>query len=319
VDTTGRRVWSLDAPDGPVACWRWGDAVLVNDRTRLRLVDAASGAVRFTVTVPAPVQAAAAFGDRAYLDTGSGTVALTAAGVQVWQRPQIDGAPGPRDAVALTVDAGNLVIQERYGGRVRTSVADPGTGQPRWTVGYTVTAPAPPSGPPPGDGPPPDEPPPGPPPPELRLRLEARLAAGTAVLRFGQDVRAARLADGGAGWQRPFERPVTDLALAGDRLLVAGDQVTAHDLSTGAVLWAVPLHGARIAVAEGRGVVAFNSDVIALLDTAGKVRWQAPLPDTVAGAPPERLTTDGRTAYVTLRGRPQGGPATFDALAFALG
>jgi hypothetical protein len=97
VDTTGRRVWSLDAPDGPVACWRWGDAVLVNDRTRLRLVDAASGAVRFTVTVPAPVQAATALGDRAYLDTGTGTVAVDAtAPRRTARRPDGRRAARPR-------------------------------------------------------------------------------------------------------------------------------------------------------------------------------------------------------------------------------
>jgi eukaryotic-like serine/threonine-protein kinase len=323
VDTTGRRVWSLDAPGDPLSCWRWGDAVLVNDGTRLRLVDAANGVVRFTVAVPAPVQAAAASGDRVYLDTGTGTVCLNGSGTQVWQRPPIDGAPGPRDAVTLTVDGGHLLIQERYGGTVRTSVADPGTGRPGWTVGYTVPPPAPPSGPPPGDGGPPDDPGPphgAPPPPDGRLRLEARLAAGTAVLRFGQDVRAVRWTDGGTGWQRPFPKPIADLALAGDRLVVGADQVTAHDLATGDQLWtaALPLRGARV-VAARAGVLAVNEEVVALLDAAGKPGWQVPLPASVAGMPPDRLTVDGRTAYLTLRGRPGDRPPDIDTLAFAIG
>jgi tRNA A-37 threonylcarbamoyl transferase component Bud32/outer membrane protein assembly factor BamB len=327
LDTVGTTVWHLPASTGPVGTWRWGDGVLVNDGQQLTLFDVASGAKRFSVTVPETVRAAATLDDRAILDIGSGMLAVDTAGGKLWQQPPRRGTGGPRDGVAVTVDAGHLLIQERYGGTVFVTLADPGTGLAVWTVSYDVPPPPlPPSGPPgddggpppDGDGPPPDGNRPPPPPPELRDRLQARFAGDLVALQTGQHLRISRLADGQGSWQQPFDRPVSDVAVAGGRVIVAADQVTAHDLTTGAQQWNHQLRGAQLAVTPGGAVVAASNTQLALLDPGSAVHWQVPLPPAMAVTMPDGLTTDGNTAFLTVRD-PRSGPTTApDVTALAL-
>ena len=327
LDTTGKQVWNLSPPLEPVVCWRWGDAVLVAEDTHVRLLDAATGATRAIGTLPAPVLAAAVLPDRAFLATDSGLLTLDRSLSPGWQRPSVPGAPGPRDDVVLTVDSGHLVIQERYGGTIRVSVADPDTGELRGsTAQYTVPPPSQPSGPPRGNGQGQEDPdgggrngpPPQGPPPELRQRFEARLAADLAVLRFSQDVRALRLADQSLIWQYASENPIADVEVVGDRVLVAAGQLVALDLDTGHPQWKKPPRGAGIAAyRDGILVLAASDQSLMVLDGNGGITWQASLPASTRGAMPDRLIVDGDTLYATFHLRPEDS-ATVDVVAFAL-
>jgi hypothetical protein len=64
-------------------------------------------------------------------------------------------------------------------------------------------------------------------------------------------------------------------------------------------------------------IVAVYGQYLAMLDGNGTPEWQVSLPAAVGGAPPDRLTLDGDTAYVTFHSRPDG-PAQVDVVAFAL-
>lgn len=327
LDTTGKQVWNLSPPLEPVVCWRWGDAVLVAEDTHVRLLDAATGATRAIGTLPAPVLAAAVLPDRAFLATDSGLLTLDRSLSPGWQRPSVPGAPGPRDDVVLTVDSGHLVIQERYGGTIRVSVADPDTGELRGsTAQYTVPPPSQPSGPPRGNGQGQEDPdgggrngpPPQGPPPELRQRFETRFAADLAVLRFSQDVRALRLADHSLIWQYASENPIADVEVVGDRVLVAAGQLVALDLDTGHPQWKKPPRGAGIAAyRDGILVLAASDQSLMVLDGNGGITWQASLPASTRGAMPDRLIVDGDTLYATFHLRPEDS-ATVDVVAFAL-
>ena len=343
LDTHGNQAWRRAVSTGPVACWRWGDGVLVADGTDLLLLDAQGGAKRFATTVPAGVQSVAVLPNLAFLDVGTGLLAIGRDGKTVWQKPalgEVMRMAGPRDTVALTVDADNLVVQERYGQEIRVGLADPGSGELRWTAGFPVLPPSPPPGPP-GSGPQNggsqgggqggggqgggqdaggDGPPPPPPPLEARARVEARLTAGLALLRSVQDLRALRLAGGGLVWKQAFDKPVAGIELAGDALVVAADTVTAHRVTTGAHTWDLDLRGARIAVTpDVRTVLAAADRGLTAVDGTGGFRWQVPYPAAVSDAVPDRLVTDGSTAFLTFRPRTPSDESTVDVVAFALG
>jgi predicted Ser/Thr protein kinase/outer membrane protein assembly factor BamB len=339
LDRQGNEAWHRPVSTAAVDCWRWGDAVLVADGTNLSLLDAQGGAVRFAVTTRARVQSVAVLAERAFLDVGTDLLAVDRLGNPVWRKPSLGAVmrtAGPRDSVALTVDAEHLVIQERYGDEIRVGLADPATGELRWTTGYTVPPPSPPPGPvgdgPPGGGPQGGsgggqggqdgaggDPPPPPPPLELRARVEARLTAGHALLRSIQDLRALSLTDGAGSWQQAIEKPVAGIELAGEVLVVAADEITGHQAVTGAQTWHSGLRGARIAVTpDARAVLAATDHGLALLDGTGRTRWQVPFPATVSDALPDRLSTDGSAAYLTFRQGFEADGSTVDVVAFAL-
>ena len=341
LDTHGNQAWHRPVSNGTVACWRWGDAVLVVDGTSLSLLDAGGGGVRFSATVPADVQSVAVLADRAFLDAGTGLLAVDRSGRRLWQRPTLGTAvrmAGPRDSVALTADAGHLLIQERYGDEIRVGLADPDSGELRWTTGFQVPPPSPPPGPPLGGplggGPQgggrgggqggsgqggQGDPPPPPPPVEARPRIEARLTSELALLRSVQDLRAVRLSSHEQVWQQVVEKPVAGIELAGGTLVVAADEVTGRQVGTGKQAWDKPLRGARVAVTpDARAILAATDRTLTLLDGTGGIRWQIPFPATVGDMIPDRLTTDGSAAYVTFRERFEGDQSTVDVLAFSL-
>jgi predicted Ser/Thr protein kinase len=342
LDTHGNQAWHRPVSTGTVACWRWGDGVLVADGTGLSLLDAQGGGVRFAATVPAPVQSVAVLADRAFLDAGTGLLAVDRGGRRLWQAPTLGtamGMAGPRDSVALTADAGHLLIQERYGDEIRVGLADPDSGELRWTAGFQVPPPSPPPGPPgdgppgggpPGGGPPGDggggqggggqgDPPPPPPPVEARSRIEARLTSQLALLRSVQDLRAVRLSSHELVWQRVVEKPVAGIELAGGALVVAADEVTAREVGTGKQTWNKALRGARVAVTpDARAILAATDRALTRLDGTGGIHWQVPFPAAVGDTIPDRLTTDGSAAYVTFRERFEGDQSTVDVLAFTL-
>jgi PQQ-like domain len=273
--------------------------------------------------------------DRAFLDAGTGLLAVDRGGRRLWQAPTLGTAmrmAGPRDSVALTADAGHLLIQERYGDEIRVGLADPDSGELRWTTGFQVPPPSPPPGPPgpPGDGPPGDgspgrggggqgDPPPPPPPVEARSRVEARLTSELALLRSVQDLRAVRLSSHELVWQRVVDKPVVGIELAGDTLVVAADEVTGRQAGTGKQTWNKALRGARVAVTpDARAILAATDRALTLLDGTGGIRWQVPFPAAVGDTIPDRLTTDGSAAYVTFRERFEGDQSTVDVLAFTL-
>ncbi len=333
LDTHGNQAWHRPVSSGVVVSWRWGDEVLVADGTNLTLLDAQGGAVRFSRGVPADVQSVAVLADRAVLDAGTVLLAVDRGGRTLWQKPTLGTAlrmAGPRDGVTLTVDTGHLLIQERYGDEIRVGLADPDSGELRWTTGFRVPPPTPPPGPPgggpPGDGSPdgaggqggPGDPPP-PPPVEARSRIEARLTSGLALLRSVQDLRAVRLSSQELVWQQVVEKPVASIELAGGALVVAADEVTAREVDTGRQAWGRALRGARVAVTpDARAILAATDRALTLLDGTGGIRWQVPFPSAVGDAVPDRLTTDGTAAYLTFRDRFAGDVATVDVVAVSL-
>jgi predicted Ser/Thr protein kinase len=327
VDTAGATMWHYPASTGSVGSWRWGDGVLLTDGQQVTLYDAASGARRFSVAAPAAVRAAATLDDRAILDIGSGMLALDTNGQKIWQRSATT-TRGPRDEIALTADTDSLLIQERYGGTVYVTLADPVSGQPAWTVHYNVPPPPPPpdgGGPPPGSdgGPPPggggggDRPPP--PPAESGQWLQARFAGDLVALQIGQHVRVSRLADGHGGWEQPFDHQVSDLAVLGSHLIVAADQVTGHDLSTGTQQWTRQLPSAQLAVTAGGDVLAATNAALALLEPGGGAAfWKVSLPAAMVTTVPDGLTTDGHTAFLTVRDARSNPTSGADVAALAL-
>jgi outer membrane protein assembly factor BamB len=344
VDRQGRRRWTRDLPGGAVAQRPWDDAVLITDLGTAALVDAATGTPRFTADLAGAERAASRDENpdhlaveigavvtgvgHAYLDLGTATVAIDRQGHQVWRRPRATQPDGRRTAAPVPLAAGpeRLVLREVVDGTVQISLADPDTGQVRWSTRYAAPPPGsshPPPGPPPDGGPPPPDggpPPGGPPPDEAWNRSEARLGPSHLALRDIQDLRVVRAADGGTVWRGSSPTPVAAIELVGDLLVVSADRLTARHVPTGDPAWQAPIRGSRIAVApDGGTVVAATEQEVTALDAAGRVRWRTKVPGTVTGAVPDTVTIQDGIVYVTFRGRPdRHQPLDTDVVAFAL-
>jgi hypothetical protein len=131
--------------------------------------------------------------------------------------------------------------------------------------------------------------------------MQARFAGDLVALQTGQHLRVSRMADGRGGWEQDFEHPVADVAVASGRVFVGADQITGHDLNTGAQQWTHRMRGAQLAVTPGGAVVAATNAELALLEAGGGVPWKVPLPLAMAVTMPDGLTTDGHTAFLTVR------------------
>src|SRR2546423_10515579 len=256
VDRQGHRRWTRDLPGGAVTPRPWDDAVLVTDLGTATLVDAATGALRFTVDLAGAgrtasrdenpdhlaveIGAVAIGAGHAYLDLGTATVAIDRQGSQAWRRPRPPRPDGRRTAAPVPLAAGpqRLVLREVVDATVQISLADPDTGEVRWSTRYA--APPPGSPPPPPAGPPPSGPPPdgAPPPPDPAWeRSEARLGPDHLALRDIQDLRVVRAADGGTGWRAPSPTPAVAIELAGDLLALSAGRLTAGRVATGDTAW----------------------------------------------------------------------------------
>ncbi|HET8682597.1 MAG TPA: protein kinase [Micromonosporaceae bacterium] len=336
VNLQGHEAWRQELPGGPVTLTPWGDGILVTDLARAWLLDGATGVPRFSNEmataekvaargdnpdgVPVEIHGVAVSADRAFLHLGTATVAISRSGEQLWRvkRPVLPGGRRGTSGKPKTADATRLVTRDLDvdGTKVQIGLYEAGTGQRLWTQGYD--APPEPSdqprgglgGPGGGPGPGPDE--------HLWGRCEGRIAAGQVVIRDVQRVQAFDLANGRPAWRVDSRKPIAMMETVGSRVVVAADMVTAYDIVTGNGEWQANLRGARLALLPGgNGVLAATEHMLAALDLGGKSPWHVSMPDSVRDAVPDRLTVDGRVAYLTLRPR-DGRPLELDVIAFAL-
>jgi outer membrane protein assembly factor BamB len=130
----GHRLWSWTGGQSVYGMWRWHNLVAVltdqvSDHSKLTGLDAATGAVRWTLRLPTRGllgnQAATADGGLAMVTTGPGVLQVVnlADGAVRWQRR----TPA---SLGLTA-AGHLVI---YGENGRLTGYDDETGRPVWTI-----------------------------------------------------------------------------------------------------------------------------------------------------------------------------------------
>jgi outer membrane protein assembly factor BamB len=329
MNSTGRPAWRLTLPAGVLGLRQWGDAVLVTDARRLWLLDAATGEQRFAID-PTAAEAAAPRGhnpdgipirirqvvlaaDRAFVSLDTATTAIDRRGRQVWRWPR-QGGPGdwhlsytPRVADGMSLLTQNLANTVAYVG-----LCDAGTGTSRWSMRYELANTPPLSPPPSGWG--------GRPPDDAWQRSEGRIGSDRVVLRDTQQLHGLRLSDGASIWQKTSAHPIAGIEIVEDLLVVATDVLTAYAVDTGERSWQVALRGGRIAVpAGGNGIVVATEDGIRAVDTQGGIRWWLPMPEPLRAGFPDRLTTDGHVAYLTLKPRLDRPPPTVDVLAVALG
>jgi outer membrane protein assembly factor BamB len=331
VDGTRRWTWTL--PLGPVALDRWDDAVLVAGRRGLMRLDITTGEELKRVDA-GPVQRVAVAGERVFAGgppggPGSGgpgnLVAYSRDLIEQW-RVDAGGTP-------LAADSSWVFTHDRIGTDVRVALYAAATRERQWSVQFPAPAVVTresleaEDGPPP-DGPPPDEPGgdrgdrrPGPPPYDDNWnRTEALLGGDVVVLRDASDLRVLRLADGGELWKYTSPKPIADVALAGELLILAADRVTARRVQTNEAVWQAPPRGCRV-VADGRYVVAAApGGQVWARDLAGTELWATELPDKVRTGLPERLFVDGDQVLVTLGPPPntQPEPDTTDVVALKL-
>jgi hypothetical protein len=264
-------------------------------------------------------------GDRPPPEGPGNLVAYSRDLVPVW-RADAGGTP-------LAADLSWVLTHDRVGPDVRVALYAAGDGKRQWSV--TFPAPAPVTresgegedGPP---GPPPDDRggPGGPGGPGGRPayddnwnRTEALLGADFVVVRDASDIRVLRLADGQEMWQYTSPRPVTDVALTGDLLVLAADRVSLRRARTNEQVWQAPPGGCRVVVAAGTQVVAATPDrQVWARDLAGTELWETELPRKVGPGLPERLFVDGDQVLVTFGPPPNTElePDTVDVVALKL-
>jgi outer membrane protein assembly factor BamB len=215
-----------------------------------------------------------------------------------------------------------LAAHDIAGTAVQLALLDAGNHSQRWSVGYDPG--------PQNNNPPPPNASSGPggnlggaPPDESMQQPEGRFAGGYLVLRDGKAVRALKLANGSLAWQVVSATPVAGFTLAGSVVVVAAAEITGYTLDTNAVAiaWRAQFRGARIAASpDGRTVIAVTGQVIAAIDSsAGTVLWTASVPEALTQVAVDRIFVDAHVAYVTFRGRPEGGkPLATDVIAVAL-
>jgi outer membrane protein assembly factor BamB len=327
----GEQRWSSTLPLGPVALYRWDDAVLVAGRRGLLRLDLATGTELKRADAAGPVHRVAVAGDRVFAggprglpggpgpsgpgpsgpggqDPPDGPGDLRAYSRDLAELWRADGGGTP-----LAADSSWVLTHDRVGPDVRVALYAAGSGKQQWSVQFPAPVAVPrqsgdADGGPPG-GPPPDDPggrrggPAGGPAhyDDNWNRTEALLGGDLVVLRDASDIRALRLADGTQLWTYTSPRPVTDVALTGELLILAADRVSARRVRTNEPVWQAPPGGCRVVVAAGAQVVAAtpNGHVWAC-DLAGTELWDTELPQRALPALPERLFVDGDQVLVTL-------------------
>jgi outer membrane protein assembly factor BamB len=262
--------------------------------------------------------------------TGAYLAAVRPDGTVAWRRPG-GGTP-------LYADDEWVLTHDRLGDRVRIALHAAVDGSVRWTVSFPAPAVVDEStlgagGPPPGDPgrPPPRDPgrppgggpggPGGPPPYSHSWNYtQAVITGGFVVVRDASEIRSLRMAGGTEAWADTSPRPVTDLALAGDRVLVAAERVRARRADDGSEQWTVEMPGARLGVASQRVVVGTPDGRVSAHDLDGNDVWRAEVPDDARFGIPDRLVVDGDQVIVTMAPPPRatGQADTVDVVAFAL-
>ncbi len=327
--------WRTTLSAGLVTLRRWGDGVLVNDASRLWLLDAANGTTRFTATVVedeekivgqnATVQIGdiALAAERAFISVGTAIIALdragSRAGKKVWRVPR----PGGPAAAA----ADWLLTQRVTTDGIDVALRSARTGGLDWTMSYPPPEPVndtqpgggPPGGGPGGGGGGPGE---GPGNDEEWYRNEGLLTPSYALLREARNIRVLDLSGGGAVWEYLSPTPVVSVRIVDELVIVGADKLNALSLAGGGQRWQANERGARVAgTPDGRLIIAATDEAVMAFDASGSgaLRWRTPMPEGFAAGAVDRITTDEHTAYVTFKPRGERrDPLELDVLAIAL-
>lgn len=335
LDTAGARVWFRPTTTDPTDLRLWGDAVLVVDSARLWCLDSRTGVDRFsldlaaveqkTSTVDNPEQLAvevrdvALSGEYVFADVITAMVAVRRDGSVAWRHPRPPAVGGVRPPIPspLAADATHLVADAIVGQTTRVSLLTLDPPNQAWQHSYELDSQ--PLRPPPGGaggsgGPPGDQrPPQGSP----RGPSEAQLSEDILALRDFSDVRLVRLSDGTQIAHLPDPGAVA-IELVADLLFVAGEQLSTYRAVSGQRIGQVPIGRAMLAVSPDEAtIVAVGGGSISTLDQYGQERARIPLPDVVARAQVQDVSTDGATAYVVFAASPDR-TLPFDVLAVAL-
>jgi hypothetical protein len=304
----------------------WGDAILATDSTTAWLLNATKGDIIATRNLASDekahsvaenpdnlvvqIGAIALANDRAFIGMGTSVIAIDRLLGPIWRMARPYGersAPVPRVANDTWV-----AIHTVEGTVVKITLRDASTGVREWFVSYDPGrqpvvggGPPPPNEPPPGStgGGPPPAPPPGHarPPSDTWSQSEGRLGAAHLALRDASSFRVLDLAKGDTVWAKVSDKPIAGIEVVADLMIVAADKLTAYALNHDETTWQEDLRGALVAATpDGKRIVAANESGIAALDLAGNYLWRAPLPPSVAGHGPDRLTTDDHTAMLTF-------------------
>jgi serine/threonine protein kinase len=322
----GTPAWERTLSAGLVTLRRWGDGVLINDASRLWLLDAADGTTRFTAPVvedeekivgsSATVQIGgiALAPDRAFVSVGTAIIALDRSGSHAWRMA--------RPGIPVAADGRWLLTQRITNDGVEVVLRSAGTGVGQWSTRYALPDPvdsaAPGGGPgggPPGGGPggPPDN-------DEEWYRDEGLLLPSYALLRESRNLRLLGLSNGGIRWERTSPTPVVSVQVIGDLVLIGADRLNALSLAGGGQRWQANERGARVAgTPDGRLIIAATDEAVMAFDADGATPWRTLMPGEFADGAVDRVTTDAHTAYVTFKPRGERRePLELDVLAIAL-
>lgn len=324
IGTDGRRVFATDPPGPgqnqawsvlidaePVTVRDWGPAVLISADSRLWRVENATGRVGFeAIDAGGTVGDVALATERAFVSLPSSVRAFNRVGAPVW-RQDVTESP-------LVADTSWLVTRQERNGTVRITLREAATGKQRWQMSHQLAPPPPDQ----GRGGPPGGPggPGGGPPDDAWEAVKARLGPAHLLLREGGELRVLRLSDGRTLWQKPWQKPVADVELIGDTVVMAADRIYGFRTGTGAEVWNVPARGARLAASpDGRLCYAVAQQNFAAIDPlTGDDTWSEPLPPVAREENVGGLVVRHPTAYIMLRPPPFRDTDVPDVLAVAL-
>jgi hypothetical protein len=332
LDFMGSQMWSRPLLDR-VRLYPWGEVVLAASDSSIWSVQPQDGAMRLELSAAdldastrpgaqrAVIGRIAVSPARAFVRLDAVTVAIDRGGGLAWPRPLSEPLAGtPYPISPLVADSQWLVTHDVFGTTTHVGVFDAAVGLRSSAAQYDVAPPVDPPGrsPDPGPGPGPGRGPSGSSDPAW-LESEGRINGAHVFVRDGYELRAVRLSDGDVGWEKSSDKPVVGIEPFRDLVLMAADQLYAFGAATGELRWVYPPRGARIAVTpNGATVVAVSEDRIAALDASGTRRWEAPLPESLTKATPERVIAQDDTAFIVFRPRGDRPQLDIDVAAFAL-
>lgn len=303
--TASKAGWYRPLPGSVTGMWQWGNRLLVTDTIHLWLVDIASGRV---LKSAAPTNAmasqlpaghgsvrigdCAAFNtDLAYIAVGPGIVALDQHLTPRWSNPQpganLPIAANDRWLLTYSMAHESINVQLNTSGFVL-----------KWAksfhldlLSYLGTFGGL------GGG---------------KMVVEARLSADSryVVASAGPVATIWNVNSSTPVWTTnpgdgaPGGKPISDIAISGDLVLVASDTLTAYGLANGNTVWECAINAARLAVSTDPSViVAATADRIAGVSLAGGTQiWQTPLPAGATGGQADHLSVAPHVAFLTLSG-----------------
>jgi eukaryotic-like serine/threonine-protein kinase len=332
VDRDGRLLWRERFSGEPPLIRRWGDAILINDSSRVWLLDPQTRDFVFSTTAAQIVHAVSAKtkldslppigritigAQRAFLAIGGFIIAINRQGSALRQYlpPPAHQGLQVKSHHPLGATADWLLTQEVADANAVVSLFEVDSGVRRWSArSYTFDPdPGQPGGAGGRGGPPPSGGPPndgrdgpggrdgGPGNDRQWSWSEAHFGTDHVLVRDLRDVRVLSLTDGKQLWTTRLDDPVASVALIEDMVLVSGDGVRAFALTTATLRWQASLRGARLAAPPtpqpATFVVAAADREICGLDRSGHFTWRTSLPPVGRA---EDLTVEADTAFVTF-------------------